>query len=228
MHPPDLPAAPGSKPGRPRRGTESDRSEALLAAATRVFLRDGYALASIDKVASEAGASTRTIYERYRNKAELLAAVIIRLINVDLTRVFSADELCEFAPRKALTEAGHLLLQHLREPTPLALHRMLIREAHRFPELMVKIKSCVSLHLDSALAAYLRRQIEARVLSLPNPDYAADLFLHMLTGELRDRLVFGEAALPPFDAKRHVEQVVDLFLRGALPRGLPPAGEPPP
>jgi AcrR family transcriptional regulator len=201
-----------------------DRSEALLAAATRVFLRDGYAEASIDKVACEAGASTRTIYERYRNKAELLAAVIIRLIDVDLTRVLSADELCEFAPRKALTEAGHLLLKHLREPTPLALHRMLIREAHRFPELMERIKSCVSLRLDSAIAAYLRRQNDARVLSVADPDYAAALFLHMLTGELRDRLVFGEVGGPEFDPRRHVEQVVDLFLRGALPRGVPQAG----
>ena len=38
--------------GRPRRGTEIERSDALIQAATKVFLRDGYGLASIDKVAS--------------------------------------------------------------------------------------------------------------------------------------------------------------------------------
>ena len=70
-------AAP--KRGRPRRGTEGARTAALIDAATRVFLREGYGLASIDKVAAEAGVSTRTIYERHKNKADLLGAVISRL-----------------------------------------------------------------------------------------------------------------------------------------------------
>src|SRR5258707_1178566 len=40
------------KRGRPRRGTEMARTAALINAATRVFLREGYGLASIDKVAA--------------------------------------------------------------------------------------------------------------------------------------------------------------------------------
>src|SRR5258708_31305852 len=47
------------KRGRPRRGTEMARTPALIDAATRVFLREGYGLASIDKVAAEAGVSDR-------------------------------------------------------------------------------------------------------------------------------------------------------------------------
>src|ERR1700720_1576863 len=83
----DLPRTdeqPICKVGRPKRGTESARTEALISAATRVFLREGYGLASIDKVASEAGVSTRTIYERYKNKADLLSPVIIRLVDHDM------------------------------------------------------------------------------------------------------------------------------------------------
>ena len=60
-----------SRVGRPRRGTESARTETLIAAATRMFLQEGYGCASIDKVAAEAGVSTRTIYERFKNKGEL-------------------------------------------------------------------------------------------------------------------------------------------------------------
>src|ERR1700732_2882965 len=74
------PAATQHRVGRPRRGTESARSDLLIAAATRVFLRDGYGGASIDRVAGEAGVSTRTIYERFKNKADLLAAVTTRLV----------------------------------------------------------------------------------------------------------------------------------------------------
>src|SRR5450432_774409 len=82
-----------SKVGRPRRGTESARTAALIGAATRVFLRDGYGRASIDKVASEAGVSTRTIYERFKNKADLLAAVITRLVDRDMATVLATAEL---------------------------------------------------------------------------------------------------------------------------------------
>lgn len=60
--------------GRPRRGTESMRADELIAA-IRVFLRGGYALASINKVASEAGVPTRTIYERFKNKIRVDDAI---------------------------------------------------------------------------------------------------------------------------------------------------------
>src|SRR6202044_4049314 len=88
-----------SKVGRPRRGTESARTAALIGAATRVFLRDGYGHASIDKVASEAGVSTRTIYERFKNKADLLGAVITRLVERDMANVFATAEFDSLEPR---------------------------------------------------------------------------------------------------------------------------------
>ena len=94
---------PTHKVGRPKRGTELARTTALINAATRVFLREGYGLASIDKVASEAGVSTRTIYERFKNKADLLAAVITRLVEHDMETVLATTELDRLDPRDALT-----------------------------------------------------------------------------------------------------------------------------
>src|ERR1700704_3412256 len=79
-------AASHHRVGRPRRGTQAARADTLLAAATRVFLRDGYGSASIDRVASEAGVSTRTIYERFKNKSDLLGEVINRPVEADMER----------------------------------------------------------------------------------------------------------------------------------------------
>src|ERR1700677_5309221 len=93
--------APAPRVGRPRRGTEAARVDIMIAAATRVFLRDGYGGASIDKVAHEAGVSTRTIYERFKNKADLLASVITRLVERDMVTLFGA-ELERLSPRQAL------------------------------------------------------------------------------------------------------------------------------
>src|SRR5882757_6973104 len=99
-------AAPLHRVGRPRRGTESARAASLIAAATRVFLREGYGSASIDKVASEAGISTRTIYERFKNKADLLGAVISRLVDRDMASVLATGDLDRLEPRQALTLIG--------------------------------------------------------------------------------------------------------------------------
>src|ERR1700687_30946 len=110
------PEPPIAKLGRPRRGTESARTDALVSAATRVFLREGYGLASIDKVASEAGVSTRTIYERFRNKADLLAAVIIRLVDRDTATALATAELDRLDPKDALTVIAQTITSRARDP----------------------------------------------------------------------------------------------------------------
>src|ERR1700691_1133414 len=115
------PEHPHRKVGRPRRGTEGARIDALINAATHVFLRDGYGLASIDKVASDAGVSTRTIYERFKNKADLLAAVITRLVDRDMATVFATPDLDRLDPREALTVIAQTITGRARDPDSVAL-----------------------------------------------------------------------------------------------------------
>src|SRR6202020_1884235 len=111
------------KRGRPPRGTEDARTTALINAATQVFLREGYGLASIDKVASEAGVSTRTIYERFKNKADLLAAVITRLVDRDMETVLATAELDRLDPKDALTAIAQTITSRVRDPESAALFR---------------------------------------------------------------------------------------------------------
>ncbi|MGW1343526.1 TetR/AcrR family transcriptional regulator [Kribbella sp. NPDC002412] len=56
----------------PRAGKRQD----VLAGALSVFARDGYARASIDVIAAEAGVSSRTLYNHFGDKAALFRAVI--------------------------------------------------------------------------------------------------------------------------------------------------------
>lgn len=54
----------------------ADTEGRLIAAATRLFARDGYAATSLARVAAEAGVAERTVYVRFGTKAELLKRVI--------------------------------------------------------------------------------------------------------------------------------------------------------
>ncbi|MEA3133594.1 MAG: TetR/AcrR family transcriptional regulator, mexJK operon transcriptional repressor [Gammaproteobacteria bacterium] len=212
-------AAPLHRVGRPRRGTESARAASLIAAATRVFLREGYGSASIDKVASEAGISTRTIYERFKNKADLLGAVISRLVDRDMASVLATDDLDRLEPRQALTLIGQTITGQACSPDSAALFRILATEAHRFPELAAKMRGSAKARVDSAIAAYLRAQVRRGTLTLRDPDRAAALFLQMVCAELHECLLFGSAdEMAKLDLNAHVNNVVEIFLNGAAPR----------
>ena len=194
------------------------RTAALINAATRVFLREGYGLASIDKVAAEAGVSTRTIYERYKNKADLLGAVIGRLVD-RMPTVLSTLDLNRLEPKAALGVIAEIITDRARDPDAVALFRIVATEAHRFPELAAKMRENNKLCVGNAVANYLRTQARRGLLNLADPDRAATLFLQMICSELHDRLLFGgEAELATFDFKSHVDHVIDLFLLGAAPR----------
>jgi AcrR family transcriptional regulator len=206
------------KPGRPRRGTELARTAALINAATRVFLREGYGLASIDKVAAEAGVSTRTIYERFKNKADLLGAVISRLVERMSTVIATAD-LDRLEPKAALTLIAETVTDRVRDPDSAALFRILATEAHRFPELAAKMRDSDKRCIDHAVANYFRGQISRGSLKLADPQVAATLFLQMICSELHESILFDtEDALAKLDCKSHSNHVIDIFLQGAAPR----------
>lgn len=208
-----------SKLGRPRRGTESARTDALISAATRVFLREGYGLASIDKVAGEAGVSTRTIYERYKNKADLLGAVITRLVDHDMATVLATAELDRLDPKDALCVIAQTMTNRARDPESVALFRIVATEAYRFPELAAKMRESSKQRWDSVVANYFRGQVARGTLTLTDPDRAAALFLHMICAELQECLLFGSAeAMAQRDFTPHLKLVIDIFLFGALPR----------
>lgn len=212
------PEQPICKVGRPRRGTESARSAALLGAATRVFLREGYGLASIDKVAGEAGVSTRTIYERFKNKADLLAAVITRLVDRDMAIVMATAELDRLDPKEALMAIAQTITNRARDPQAAALFRIVATEAFRFPELAAKMRDGGK-RWEGIIADYLRGQVERGTLSLADPDRAAVLFLQMVSAELHECVLFGRAeAMAQIDFTPHLTHAIDIFLYGAAPR----------
>jgi AcrR family transcriptional regulator len=211
--------------GRPRRGTELQRADELFAAATRVFLRDGYGSASIDKVASEAGVSTRTIYERYKNKADLLGAVIARLVEQNMGTALSATELDRLAPRQALTVIGELISGRACDPDASALFRILATEAQRFPELAAKMRATAKARVDNAIATYFRGQMERGSMRASDPEKAAVLFMQMVCSDIHECLLFGTPEeMAALDFPAHLDLVIEIFLNGVAPRAHPDPG----
>ena len=64
-----------TKPAQKSNDVPSKR-EAILEAATRVFFESGYADASMDEIAREAGVSKQTVYSHFGAKEALFGAFI--------------------------------------------------------------------------------------------------------------------------------------------------------
>ena len=63
-------------PRMTRAESQARTRETLVATATELFLRVGYAATSLEKVADEAGYSKGAVYSNFRNKDELCLAVV--------------------------------------------------------------------------------------------------------------------------------------------------------
>jgi AcrR family transcriptional regulator len=122
---------PQAKAGRPR-NPALDR--AILSAAARQLGELGYARMSLESVAAAAGTNAPSLRRRYRNKAELAAAVISSL------RV-------EEPPATAPTPRAHALAilqnfhHNLRAIPALAILGSLLAEEERHPELLGLFKT---------------------------------------------------------------------------------------
>lgn len=59
-----------------RRGRSEKKRLAILEAARRLFVRDGYELTSVDAIAARAGVSKRTVYDHFGDKNRIYSAVL--------------------------------------------------------------------------------------------------------------------------------------------------------
>lgn len=123
------------KPGRPMKEQSEDLTVRIVAVATRLFLEEGYAGTTIDELARRLGAAKRSVYSRFADKADLFRLV---------TATYAERALCRLAPiavdeRPLPEQLRSLCLETLRlflEPDVIAIERVVVAEAGRFPEIV--------------------------------------------------------------------------------------------
>jgi AcrR family transcriptional regulator len=202
----------------------SDRQESscvscVLDIATRLFLQNGYTLASVAQVAQGARVSTRTIYKHFTNKAGLWAAVVTRLMMRDMEAVMAGTHVDMADPRQALTALGEFISARACAPDVASLFRIVANDALRFPGLAARIRGDTKVQLENAVAHYLLSQIHRGTLRVADPARAATLFVQMVCAELREYLLFGSFnEIANLDHKLHLALVIDIFLNGAVRR----------
>ena len=95
------------------------------------------------------------------------------------------------------------------------MHRLVIAESARFPELAAIVAGEGSTNEAVALIAdVLERETRAGRLAVLNPGFAAQQFLHLVIAEPQRRAMAPGAPMPPVQQDAWARDVVDLFLNG--------------
>ena len=202
--------------GRPSRAEAEKIEGRILDVATGLFFRQGFAATSMEQVAAGARISKRTLYARFRDKAALFHGVVERKVG-EWRGAFEAEMQPLDSLAAALKQAAEGILRVALEPEALALHRMVVAEAERFPEL-ARTLSATSAAGAEWLGLLLRGFPEGSHLTPDELAFTAEQFLLMVvSGPRRRALGLG----PPLDAAgldAWVERSVALFLDGVRHR----------
>lgn len=128
----------GPRRGRPRRKDEGDVTARILAAATDLFLKDGVAATSCEAVVARAQVGKASLYARYAGKDALFKAVVQHAVDSGAL-CMDPPQAVGRTPRDRLAIAGKAVLTQAISPVPLALMRLFLTEARRFPDLISEV-----------------------------------------------------------------------------------------
>lgn len=186
-----------------------EKHERILKAATAVFLERGFDGANLDEIVRSSGVSRQTIYNHFGGKVSLFRAICVELTD-EVTSQLLPSGARNLDPVTVLTRVGLAFLDLVLRPSSLALHRILIAEASRFPDLGREIYSAAGARSIAALADWLRHRADNGELSIDNPESAAGDFFALVRGNRQIRALLG---VPVEQAARERKDVVDRAVR---------------
>jgi TetR/AcrR family transcriptional regulator, mexJK operon transcriptional repressor len=199
-----------------RPDSESPKRQLVLNAATSLFMGQGYGAVSMDAIARAAGVSKATLYAYFSSNNQLFATIINEACrhNIAVSN-FLPDG--ETDVQAGLTVFAGNTLRFLVEERSLAIHRVVVSESLRFPELGQAFYDNGPGVFRQVFGDWLAEQTSAGRLAVPDPALAADQFIGLLRGGLYLRATLG--LTPPSEAEidAAVASAVAAFVRAYAP-----------
>jgi AcrR family transcriptional regulator len=203
-----------AQPVEPQSLRGRERYMRIIAAATELFLRDGYSETSIDRILEQSGGSKATLYSYFPTKDDLFRAVTDSVVENDKQPELSArDDVLE-----TLRAFAEQRLNVIFSPSHRALLRVVIAERQKFPDLARTYHETGPKKSRELMAGYLRDVHAEGKLVVTDPDEAAGIFIGMLIHEWYSRSLLLDAEPRPSDnASKRAAIVAKLFVKAYTP-----------
>jgi AcrR family transcriptional regulator len=190
------------------------RREQLIAVAEQLFLQHGFANTSVNAIVREAGGSLATLYAEFGSKEALFESVLSERAARFFPEEHSAPSLTLDAKAELRALATHMLKRMLSDDG-LAVYRLAVHEAPRFPALRKTLLEVAMPGLLDRTARYLRRLADGAALTIEESEDATRLAASRFIALVQGQLVFSAACGGEISARRranHVNDAVQAFL----------------
>ena len=213
------PHEPPPRPPGPGRPKDPGKRAAILEAAKRLFVAQGFDGVSMDQIAAEAGVSKLTVYSHFGDKDSLFAEAVRAHCEQGMpTALFEPEPSVPL--RERLTDIGQAFFAMIMTPEAVAGHRILCSPQVASSGMPAMFWEAGPKRVQDSFAALLQRRIAAGELEIPDTDRAASQFFTLLKGEPHAHAVFGYSCSARRESpEEHIASVVDLFLRAYAVRG---------
>jgi AcrR family transcriptional regulator len=213
---PASPPAPAAHPGHGRPA----KRQAIVGAALRAFLRNGFGDTSMDAIAAEAGVAKQTIYGHFGDKERLFAEVVRRAQAeagagpaARLEQALANSDDLE----AGLRAAGRNWVRGVLRPDVAGLRRLILTEAGRHPWLREEWARPRP-EFELALARAIEAQARRGRLDVPDARLAARrLSLVVITAAVT-RALYGLRQLSDTEIGEIVDDGVEMWMRCYAPR----------
>jgi TetR/AcrR family transcriptional repressor of mexJK operon len=189
---------------------------AIMQAAAALFLDKGYSATTMDEIAEAAAVSKRTVYNNFADKQALFRQVVMAA--AEIVEQFTADAAAQLTDPAdlpaALTALARRLAVTATNPRVVRLRRLLIGEAHRFPDLAADYYRLAPGKVIATLAAAFESLARRDRLVVTDPHRSAEQFAFLVLGAALDRAMFdGRQTAPESDClMRAADDGVRTFL----------------
>ncbi|TCK24969.1 TetR/AcrR family transcriptional regulator [Pseudonocardia endophytica] len=190
---------------------------AIVRAATTLFLRGGFQATSTEQIATAAAVSKQTVYNQFGDKKALFEQIVLGVtataeaFTVDLVETLEGVETAaDLEP--TLRSLARRYLSAVISPDVMALRRLVISEAARFPDLAAGYHDRAPARVLDAIAGQFARLGERGFLDVPDPATAASDFAFLLVGRPLDEGMFRPAGEVLVDVDAAADHAVDVVL----------------
>jgi TetR/AcrR family transcriptional regulator, mexJK operon transcriptional repressor len=193
--------------GRPK---DEAKRAAILEAAARLFIENGFERTSMDAIARAAGVSKATLYSHFAGKD----AIMIAGLHAKCERMIGAPVPAGSTPheiRAALTTLATDFWNEITDETGAGIHRLVMMEGERHPALAKMFYEHAIMFTCDRLEHWFLAQHEAGNLCVPNAKRIAHLFLSAVKGLNLMRLQI-HIPVTPEDVRVEIASAVDMIM----------------
>lgn len=184
--------------------------EAIVEAATRLFLERGFGAVSMDELAGASGLARRTLYNQFASKEEIFREMLLR-VAAQLEGAFPPGIETEGEVEEVLSVIARAILGLHEHPEYLGFLRMVVAEFHQFPWIAEAFAAVMDPQTER-FVRYLAHLTAVGILDCQDPFVAAHQFMGMLNEFSLWPWMMGRQG-PSIPAEELVEETVRMFLQ---------------